>query len=69
MHGTQQNGLDMATFENRQLATDAKFINKSSLFILLPGVTHRMELKLISEIFLHRNYAAGALLPDKKKQQ
>jgi len=27
----------VAVFENRQPVTDAKFINKSSSFILLPG--------------------------------
>ncbi len=39
----------MAAFENRQPVTEAKFINKSSLFILLPGVIRRLELKPISE--------------------
>ncbi len=29
---------DVAVFENRQPVTAAKFITKSSLFILLPGV-------------------------------
>ena len=42
-------GLDVAVFENRQSATAAKFINKSSLFILLPGVVRRPELKPNSE--------------------
>ena len=40
---------DVAVFENRQPGTEAKFINKSSLFIQLLGVTRRLELKLISE--------------------
>jgi hypothetical protein len=40
---------DAAVFENRQPATEAKFINKSSLFILLPGVIRRPKLKPISE--------------------
>jgi len=39
----------VAAFENRQPATAFKFINKSSLFILLLGVIRRLELKLISE--------------------
>lgn len=37
----------MWRFENRQPVTAAKFINKSSVFILLPGVIRRLE--LISE--------------------
>jgi hypothetical protein len=40
---------DAAVFENRQAITAAKFINKSSLFILLLGVIRRQELKLVSE--------------------
>jgi hypothetical protein len=39
----------VAVFENRQPVTAAKFINKSSLFILLPGVIRRLELKPNSE--------------------
>jgi hypothetical protein len=39
----------MAVFENRQPVTADKFINKSSLFIRLPGVIRRLELKLISK--------------------
>jgi hypothetical protein len=35
----------VVVFENRQPVTVAKFINKSSLFILLPGVTRLLELK------------------------
>jgi hypothetical protein len=35
----------VAVFEKRQPVTAAKFINKSSLFILLPGVVRRIELK------------------------
>jgi hypothetical protein len=35
----------VAAFENRQPVTDAKFINKSSLFIPLLGVIRRLELK------------------------
>jgi hypothetical protein len=34
---------DVAVFENRQPVTAAKFINKSSLFILLLGVIRRLE--------------------------
>ncbi|MFT3946611.1 MAG: hypothetical protein QM763_06520 [Agriterribacter sp.] len=33
----------------RRFVTDAKFINKSSLFILLPGVIRQPELKPGSE--------------------
>ena len=40
---------DVAVFENRQPVTAAKFINKSSLFILLFGVISRLELKPINE--------------------
>jgi len=40
---------DVAAFENRQPVTAAKFINKSSLFILLLGVIRRLELKTSSE--------------------
>jgi len=39
----------VAVFENPQPVTAAKFINKSSLFILLLGIIHRLELKLNSE--------------------
>ncbi len=42
-------GLDVAAFENRQPVTAAKFINKSSLFILLLCVI-RLEQKPNSEI-------------------
>jgi hypothetical protein len=40
---------DVAAFENRQPITAAKFITKSSLFILLLGVIRRLEPKLIGE--------------------
>jgi hypothetical protein len=40
---------DVAVFENRQPVTAAKFITKSSLFILLLGVIRRLELKPNSE--------------------
>jgi hypothetical protein len=40
---------DVAVFENRQAVTAAKFITKSSLFILLLGVIRRLELKPNSE--------------------
>jgi hypothetical protein len=39
----------LAVFKNRQPLTDAKFITKSSLVILLPGIISRLELKPISE--------------------
>ncbi len=40
---------DVAVFENRQPVIAAKFINKSSLFILLLGFILRLELKPNSE--------------------
>ena len=40
---------DVAAYENRQPVTIDKFINKSSLFILLLGVIRRLELKQINE--------------------
>ena len=40
---------DVAVFENRQPVTEAKFINKSSLFILLLSAIRRLELKPLSE--------------------
>jgi hypothetical protein len=40
---------DVAAFENRQPVTDAKFITKSSLFILLLDFIRRLELKQNSE--------------------
>jgi hypothetical protein len=40
---------DVAVFENRQPVTAAKFITKSSLFILLLGVIRRLELMPNSE--------------------
>jgi hypothetical protein len=57
----------VAAFENRQPVTAAKFINKSSLFILLLGVIRRLELKPISEqkdehIFVAPPYCQTALL-------
>jgi len=39
----------VAVLENRQPVTTAKFITKSSLFILLLGVIRRLEHKPISE--------------------
>ena len=48
IHVTVQLG-DVAVFENCQPGTAAKFITKSSLFILLLGVIRRLELKPISE--------------------
>jgi hypothetical protein len=39
----------VAAFKNRQPITAAKFINKSSLFILLLGVIRRLELQPNSE--------------------
>jgi hypothetical protein len=40
---------DVAVFENRQPVTADKFINKSSLFILLLGFIRRLEPKPNSE--------------------
>jgi hypothetical protein len=39
----------VAAFENRQPVTDVKFINKSSLLILLLGVIRQLELRPTSE--------------------
>jgi len=56
---------DVAVFENRQPVTAAKFIIKSSLFILLVVVIHRLELKYNSEqkvehIFVAPSYCQAA---------
>jgi len=40
---------DVAVFKNRQPVTAAKFITKSSLFILLLGIIRPLELKPNSE--------------------
>jgi hypothetical protein len=40
---------DVAAFENRQPVTTAKFITKSSLFILRLGVIRRLNMKPNSE--------------------
>jgi hypothetical protein len=48
----------VAVFENRQPVTEAKFINKSSWFILLPGVIRRLELKPISEQKVEHKFVA-----------
>jgi hypothetical protein len=58
----------VAVFENRQPVTAAKFITKSSLFILLPGVIRWLELKPISEqkaehIFVAPPYCQTACCP------
>jgi len=52
----------VAVFENRPPVTAAKFINQSSLFVLLVGVIRRLEYKPISEqkaehIFFARHIA------------
>ncbi len=51
---------DVAVFENRQPVSEAKFITKSSLFILLPGVIRRLELKPISEQKVENIFVAPA---------
>jgi hypothetical protein len=56
----------VAKFQIRQPVTGAKFINKSSLFILLPGVIRWLELKPDSElkaghIFVVLPYGKGRL--------
>jgi hypothetical protein len=40
---------DVAAFENRGPVTEVEVINKSSLFILLPGFVRWLKLKPISE--------------------
>ena len=47
---------DVVVFENCQPVTAAKFITKSSLFILLLGFIHRLELRLISEQKLENTF-------------
>jgi len=49
---------DVAVFENRQPVTAAKFITKSSLFILLLGVIRRLELKPNSETEVENIFVA-----------
>jgi len=49
----------VAVFKNRQPVTAAKFINKSSLFILLLGVIRRLELKLVSKQKVENIFVAG----------
>jgi hypothetical protein len=48
----------VAAFENRQPVTKAKFINESSLFILLLGVIRRLELKPNSQQKAENIFAA-----------
>ena len=48
----------MAAFENRQPATEAKLINKSSLFIILLGFIRQLELKLVSEQIAEKIFVA-----------
>jgi hypothetical protein len=48
----------VAVLENRQPVTAAKFINKSSLFILLLGVIRRLELKPNSEQKVENKFVA-----------
>ena len=56
---------DVAVFENRQPVTAAKFINKSSLFILLLGFIRRLELKPISEQKVENIFVAPPILPNR----
>ncbi len=56
---------DVAAFENRQPVTKAKFINKSSLFIQVPGVIRRLEIKLISEQKAENIFRRPAILPNR----
>ena len=64
------NGYGLAMWrhiENRQPVTGAKFINKSLLFILLPSVIRRLELKPSNEqkaenIFVDPPYTPMQLL-------
>jgi hypothetical protein len=55
----------VAVFENRQPVTEAKFINKNSLFILLLNVIRRLELKPISEQKVENIFVAPAILPNR----
>ena len=56
---------DVAAFENRQPVTEAKFINKSSLFILLLGFIRRLELKPISEQKAENIFRRPAILSNR----
>jgi hypothetical protein len=49
---------EVAAFENRQPVTEAKFINKNSLFILLLGVIRQLKLKPISELKVEHIFVA-----------
>jgi len=55
----------VAVFENRQPITAAKFITKSSLFILLLGVIRRLELKPNSEQKSRVYIRQPAILPNR----
>ena len=52
-------------FYDRQPVTAAKFINKSSLFILLLGVIRRLERKLNSEQKVEKYIRRPAILPNR----
>jgi hypothetical protein len=55
---------DVAVFENRQLGTTPKFIIKSSLFILLLGFFHQLELLPVADKKL-RICSSAAILPNR----
>jgi hypothetical protein len=55
----------VAVFENRQSVTAAKFITKSSLFILLVSVIRRLEPKLNSEQKAENKFSAPVILPSR----
>jgi hypothetical protein len=50
-------------FKNRQPITATKFINKSSLFILLLGVIRRPELKPYTDQKIEKIFAAPPYCP------
>jgi hypothetical protein len=53
----------VAVFDNRKPVAAAKFINKSSLFILLLGVIRWLKLKLNREQKAENIFRRPAILP------
>ena len=56
---------DVVVVENHQPVTATKFINKSSLFILLLGIIRRLDLKPISEQKNGAYIRCPAILPNR----
>ena len=65
LYSSQHPGLgDVAVFKNRQPVTVAKFINKSSLLILLLDVIHRLQLNQNSEQKVEPIFVVPPILPN-----